>query len=105
MFEPIVDYLRTRYRGIVTLSTAEGTLIVLPQATDELADAGVMPDFAALSFAEKMRARAVYRPQSASGVDGEHTAESVEWLNGIIHRFHACSRRDRWFPAIPISRR
>lgn len=80
MFETIVDYLRTRYRGIVTLSTAEGTLIVLPQATDELADAGVMPDFAALSFAEKMRARAVYRPQSASGVDGEHTAASVEWL-------------------------
>jgi hypothetical protein len=80
MSETIVDYLRTRYRGIVTLSTAEGTLIVLPQATDELADAGVLPDFTALSFAEKTRARALYRPQSASGVDGERTAASVEWL-------------------------
>jgi hypothetical protein len=80
MLETVVDYLRTRYRGIVTLSMTEGTLIVLPQATDELADAGVMPDFAALSFAESARARVVYRPQSASGVDGERTAASVEWL-------------------------
>jgi hypothetical protein len=80
MLETIVDYLRTRYSGIVTLSMAEGTLAVLPQATDELADAGVLPDFAALAFAEKTRARSLYRPQSASGVDGERTAASVEWL-------------------------
>jgi hypothetical protein len=39
-----------------------------------------MPDFAALAFTEKSRAHAVYRPQSAYGVDGEHTAASVEWL-------------------------
>ncbi|MDR1134076.1 MAG: DUF5693 family protein [Synergistaceae bacterium] len=80
LFETIVDYLRIRYRGVVTLSMAEGTLIVLPQATDELADAGIIPDFAALSFAEKAGARVVYRPQSAPGVDGEHTAASMEWI-------------------------
>jgi hypothetical protein len=80
MLETIIDYLRTRYSGIVTLSMPEGTLIVLPQATDELADAGVIPDFAALSFAETSRARVVYRPQSSSGVDGEHTAAGMEWL-------------------------
>ena len=80
MLETVVEYLRTRYRGIVTLSMAEGMLIVLPQATDELADAGIMPDFAALAFAEKSGVRVVYRPQSASGIDGEHTAASVEWL-------------------------
>ncbi|MDR1580455.1 MAG: DUF5693 family protein [Synergistaceae bacterium] len=80
MLETIVDYLRTRYSGIVTLSMTEGTLIVLPQATDELADAGTLPDFTALAFAESTRTRAVYRPLSASGVDGEHTAASVKWL-------------------------
>jgi hypothetical protein len=80
MFGAIADYLQTRYRGIVTLSTPEGTLIVLPQATDELADAGVMPDFSALAFAEKTRVHVAYRPQSAHGVDGERTAGGMEWL-------------------------
>jgi hypothetical protein len=76
----VVDYLRARMKNIVTLTTSDGTLIVLPAATDELADAGVLPDFMALSFAESVGAVSLYRPVPSPGVNGERTAESIRWL-------------------------
>jgi hypothetical protein len=78
--QPIEDYLKVRMDDVVTLSTAEGTLIVLPAATDELADSGVLPDFTALTFAESVGAVSLYRPYPAPGVDGERSAESIRWL-------------------------
>jgi hypothetical protein len=80
MLEPIVDYLRIRMKDIVTLTTSDGTLIVMPAATDELMDAGVIPDFAALTFAQSVGAVSLYRPTPAPGVNGERTAESIKWL-------------------------
>ncbi|MDR1510290.1 MAG: DUF5693 family protein [Synergistaceae bacterium] len=80
ILEPIVDYLRIRMKSIVTLTIAEGTLIVMPAATDELADSGIIPDFSALAFAERVGTVALYRPTPASGVDGERTADSIRWL-------------------------
>ena len=80
LLQPILDYLRTRNTGIATLATGEGTLVVLPQATDELADAGVLPDFTALEFAARMRAVSVFRPVASPGVDAEQTAEGLRWL-------------------------
>jgi hypothetical protein len=108
MLQPMVDYLRIRYstvlsysaeeeaasgdrvvsgdaaarRGIITLTTNDGTLVVLPVATDELADAGVLPDFSALSFASRAGAAAVYRPLASPGVDSRHTADGLRWLKG-----------------------
>jgi len=80
LLQPIMDYLRVRNTGIVTLATGEGTLVVLPQATDELADAGVLPDFTALEFAARMQAVSVFRPVASPGVDAERSAESLKWL-------------------------
>ena len=80
LLQPILDYLRIRNDGIVTLATGEGTLAVFPQATDELADAGVLPDFAALEFAERMGAASLFRPVASPGVNSERAAESLKWL-------------------------
>jgi hypothetical protein len=80
MLQQIVDYLRVRSPGIVTLTMAEGTLVVLPAATDELADAGILPDFAAFGFAEKAGAVSMYRPTASPGIDGERTASGIRWL-------------------------
>jgi hypothetical protein len=82
VLELIADYLKIRMKSIVTLTIAEGTLIIMPASVDELADSGVIPDFAALAFAESAGAAALYRPYPASGVDGERTAESIKWLKG-----------------------
>ncbi|MDR1651793.1 MAG: DUF5693 family protein [Synergistaceae bacterium] len=76
----ILDYLRVRMSDIVTLATADGTLIVLPASTDELADSGVLPDFPALIFAESVGTASLYRPHSAPGVDGSAAAECLKWL-------------------------
>ena len=78
--EQMVDYLRTRNDGVVTLGTAEGTLIVLPQATDELSEAGVLPDFTALEFAERVGAVTLFRPMASPGVNSERAAEGLKWL-------------------------
>jgi hypothetical protein len=80
ILQPASDYLRTRMKDIVTLTTSEGTLIVLPTGTDELADSGVLPDFAALNFAESVGTVSLYRPSPAPGVDGMRTAASLRWL-------------------------
>ena len=82
MLQRIVDYLRTRNDGVVTLSTGEGTLVVLPAATDELAEAGILPDFAALEFAERMGAVSLFRPMASPGVDSERAADGLKWLKG-----------------------
>ncbi|MDR3281171.1 MAG: DUF5693 family protein [Synergistaceae bacterium] len=82
LLQPIVDYMRIRMKDIVTLTTAEGTLVVLPATMDELADSGILPDFPALAFAERVGAVSMYRPQPAPGVNGTQTAESIRWLKG-----------------------
>jgi hypothetical protein len=80
MLQQIIDYLRVRSPGIVTLTMAEGTLVVLPAATDELTDAGILPDFAAFGFAEEVGAASLYRPMASPGIDGERTASGIRWL-------------------------
>ncbi|MCL2684132.1 MAG: DUF5693 family protein, partial [Synergistaceae bacterium] len=80
LLQPIMDYLRTRNEGIVAFSTGEGTLVVLPAATDELGEAGIIPDFKALEFAERARAVSLFRPMASPGVDAERAAEGFKWL-------------------------
>ncbi|MDR1916794.1 MAG: DUF5693 family protein [Synergistaceae bacterium] len=76
----VIDFLRIRTKGALIRALASNTLIVLPNSLDELSDAGVLPDFSALEFAEKVQAVSLYRPAPAPGVDGVRTAESIRWL-------------------------
>lgn len=78
----MMAYLRLRMPGLLKHPTAKQTLIVLPATVDELADSGLLPDFAALDFARKVEAAALFRPAPAAGVDGKKVAASLLWLKG-----------------------
>lgn len=76
----MMEFLRVRMPGTTKHVAGKQTLIVLPQAFDELGESGILPDFTALAFAEKVGALSVYRPSPASGVDGARAAASLDWL-------------------------
>ncbi len=76
----VMAYLRLRTPALVKHPTAKQTLIVLPATMDELADSALLPDFAALDFARKVGAVALFRPAPSLGVDGKKVADSLLWL-------------------------
>ncbi|MDR1472450.1 MAG: DUF5693 family protein [Synergistaceae bacterium] len=78
----IVDFLRLRMKGLVINPSVSNTLIVLPNSPDELADAGVLPDFGALSFAEREGIVSLYRPAPSPGVSGTVASDTIRWLDG-----------------------
>jgi hypothetical protein len=80
MLPAIMEYLRNRMPGVVKHVPGKSTLIVLPVTFEDLNDAGILPDFAALDFAKKNGSFAVYRPAFAPYADARRIALSVEWL-------------------------
>ncbi len=82
---PLMQYLRIRVPGVVKHVPGKRTLIVFPATFEELSEAGILPDFAALDFAERTGSAAVYRPVPAAYVDGERTALSIDWLKKKYH--------------------
>jgi len=75
-----LEYMRIRMPGLSARRIGKSTLIVLPFSVEEVADSGLLPDFAALEFARRVRASALYRPASAIGVDGKKVAASLLML-------------------------
>lgn len=80
MLPGVMAYLRLRVPAVAKYPAAKQTLIVLPATVDELADSGLLPDFAALDFARKADAVALFRPAPSLGVDGKKVAASLLWL-------------------------
>jgi hypothetical protein len=76
----IKEYLLLRMPQAAIYVKGKETLIVLPATVDELGDSGLLPDFAALHFAESLGVASLYRPSPAFGVDGEKIAASLAWL-------------------------
>jgi hypothetical protein len=79
----MMEYLKIRMPQTEKYIKGRETLIVLPATVEELGDSGLLPDFAALRFAQEVGAAALYRPAPASGVDGERIAASLVWLKKI----------------------
>lgn len=73
-------YLRIRMPGLLLHRVGKQALIVLPASMEELSDSGLIPDFAALEFARGAGAVAVFRPMTATGVDGKRISSSLQWL-------------------------
>jgi hypothetical protein len=76
----IIEFLSIRMKDLAVRTYAANTLIVLPNSPDELADAGLLPDFGALAFAEGEGVPSLYRPAPSPGVNGAVAAESMMWL-------------------------
>lgn len=80
LFRLVEEYLSLRMPKSAKRTMGNQTLIVLPAPVDELADAGLLPDFAALDFARGVSAQTLYRPYPAVGLDGEAVARGIRWL-------------------------
>lgn len=76
----MLEYLKIRMPGLLQYGVGKQRLIVLPATTEELGDSGLLPDFGALAFAERVGAVSLYRPAPAFGLSGEQVGASVTWL-------------------------
>lgn len=76
----VISYLNLRMSGLEIRRVAYQTLIVLPATVEELADSGMLPDFAALDFVRRVETAALFRPAPSAGVDGQKVAASLRWL-------------------------
>jgi hypothetical protein len=83
-----LEYLEAKLPRTERYEKGNQTLIVLPGTTDELGDAGLLPDFEALRFAEDERTASLFRPAPVPGVDGTRAAASMAWVK---KRFPAMS--------------
>lgn len=77
---PMMDYLRTRMPGVVKHVPGKTTLVILPIPFNELTDAGIVPDIAALQFAESCGVRALYRPAGSTYSNSELIADAIVWI-------------------------
>ena len=84
----IMEYLAIKIPQAERHEKGDQALIVLPGMIDEYGDAGLIPDFEALRFAEDERTTSLFRPAPASGVDSAGTAASIAWVK---RRFPAMS--------------
>lgn len=76
----IMDHLRTRLPGVHKYVPGKKTLIILPLYFAETLESAILPDLAALEFAQKNGLYAVIRPAPAQYQDSESIAASIEWL-------------------------
>ncbi|MDR1514667.1 MAG: DUF5693 family protein [Synergistaceae bacterium] len=77
-----LEYLSVKIPASVRYDKGSQVLIVLPGTIEEFGDAGLIPDFEALRFAEDEQTAAIFRPSPVPGVASERVAASIAWLKG-----------------------
>ncbi|MDR1021446.1 MAG: DUF5693 family protein [Synergistaceae bacterium] len=75
-----LEYLGTKMPQIKRYDKGNQVLIVLPGTVEELGDAGLLPDFEALRFAEDERTASIFRPSPVPGAGSDRIAASVAWV-------------------------
>jgi hypothetical protein len=75
-----LEYLSAKVPASVRYDIGNQVLIVLPGTIEEFGDAGLIPDFEALRFAQDERTASIFRPSPAPGTRSEEIAASIAWL-------------------------
>ena len=76
----ILEYLNLKMPQSERRESGSQVLIVLPGTVDEFGDAGILPDFEALRFAQEERIASIFRPSPAPGSGSDRIAAAVAWV-------------------------